>query len=481
MKKTRLIAGALIALALCNGIANVSAQNLSAVLEKLNKIDARLSKLEAVQKRDFKKLQEQLSENPSGDEAASQKKLTEFNRRLNQLMSVQKNDINKLKKQVTEIQPGQDVTNLESTMALLKLQLDDLSEQLHQLKSGTNGMAEAEAVSAREMNPDEVSQLLTLLMEQSKNENGITTVEPEPALQALPIEISGFGDFMYSAHQDNIAGDNYEMGQVEVDLETNISEKVVIGAAIAYDAEGESFGLGAFTVDFRLFGKGDDHFRSASDIEHSGIIVGQFDVPFGIDWHVYPSIDRKLVTAPLAVENSHDGWNDYGVQGYLESENFNAVAYGTNGFGYEDAETSMSVGGRLGLLPLGLLEIGGSFAHFIKGDDDMGMSLMGADLQFSHNSLSLKGEYIAHKINLPATESVTTSGFYGQGMYDFGKVFLVARYGRFSPNIAGENTLQRFSAGAGWVILENCELRFEYQINSEENDNATFLQGVVAF
>ena len=74
------------------------------------------------------------------------------------------------------------------------------------------------------------------------------------------IGISGFGDFYGVARQSGEG--RYEIGQVEVGLETDITGKVAIGAAIAFD--GAAFGLGAFTVDFRLAGSEDGHFRPAA-------------------------------------------------------------------------------------------------------------------------------------------------------------------------------------------------------------------------
>lgn len=304
------------------------------------------------------------------------------------------------------------------------------------------------------------------------------------------VEISGFGDFYYEIQQENTLGQNFEIGQVELDLETAIEDKIVISAAIAYDSREETFGLGAFTVDFYLFGSEGGHFRPLSGIDHSGIMLGQFDVPFGIDWHVYPSIDRKLVSGPLVVENTHDFWNDYGVQAYIETKLVNGVVYWTNGFGYEvtdtsgnpvDVEMKMASGGRIGVNPHKMIDFGGSYAGFFDHDNNLDMSLLGVDLQLSYKGFSLKGEYIVHQLGLAGDDALTNSGFYGQVKYDFSEFFLVGRHGRFSRDEESADDLSRTSAGAGWVVKEGCELRFEYQVNSEDNDDVTFLQLVVGF
>lgn len=305
------------------------------------------------------------------------------------------------------------------------------------------------------------------------------------------VEITGFADFGYAARQGEDQPDDYGFGQMEVDLATSIGNCIGVEAAIAYDNETETFGSREFVVDFSLFGSKGNHFYEASGIDHAGIAAGQFDVPFGIDWQVYPSIDRKLVSAPLIVESTHNAWNDYGVQAYLQASQFNAVIFGTNGFGYQwvdafsmpiEIGTKMALGGRLGFCPHEWVEIGGSYASFFNEDDENDMDMVGADLQFNYEDLSIKGEYIMHRTGLTYDDPFENSGFYAQGLYDFGKVFLVGRYGMLSAPVEGEDDWTRISAGAGWVILQGAELRLEYQSNSwEEAEDVTFLQLVVGF
>ena len=70
---------------------------------------------------------------------------------------------------------------------------------------------------------------------------------------------------------------------------------------------------------------------------------------------------------------------------------------------------------------------------------------------------------------------LTHSGFYGQGMYDFGPYFLVGRYGQFEAD--GEESINRLALGGGWIVQEGCEMRVEHQINDgPEAENSTLLQ-----
>jgi hypothetical protein len=208
-------------------------------------------------------------------------------------------------------------------------------------------------------------------------------------------------------------------------------------------------------------------------------------VPFGLDWKVYPSVFRKLVSGPLVVERTHGFWNDYGVQGYAENRWFNAVVFGLNGFGYdrpgsqESVEMNLSSGGRLGFKPFSLLEVGTSYSGFMDNRNRLDMTLLGQDFQLAYRALTLKGEYITHKMGLADGKKMTESGLYAEGLYDFGRFFLVGRYDTFSP-WGGERRLSQFSSGIGWVVLKGCEVRFEYQARARAGD-ITFTQVVVSF
>ncbi len=390
--------------------------------------------------------------------------------------------------------------DIQKAIAVLNVRINQLAANLEQLNSYQAQAVQAELSDAQQLNSQAFFEALLAMDEEiiepedEQIEGDISdlalnsSLGAQPSLEFAPIDITGFGDFSRATRQEQGAKNSFELGQVEIDLETNLGDQVVIAAALAYDEA--VFGLGAFTIDFHLFGSDDSHFRRVKGIEHSGIMVGQFDVPFGIDWQVYPSPDRKLVSSPLVVENTHDSWNDYGLQGYLETERINAVVYGTNGFGYEGAdafgntvefEMNTSVGGRIGIKPYNTIEIGGSYSSFSGDKSKVDMTLLGMDLQLNFKNLSLKGEYITQRYGIARNSTQRNSGLYGQGLYDFGKFFLTSRYGLFSSGAADVDNLKRLSVGGGWVLFQNCELRLEHQINSQAHDDITIMQLVVGF
>ncbi len=325
------------------------------------------------------------------------------------------------------------------------------------------------------------------------------------------VELYGFADFFYAMNQDKAEADNFDFGQIEFDIGMDITETVFFEGAIAFNPEAEVFESGAFIIDFHIFGSEGGHVRPLGGVDHAGFLVGQFDVPFGIDYQVYPSIDRRMVTGPLVVHATHEDWNDYGVQLYAEHPMFNLIAYATNGFGYEagydatgvflgyngstydpEDETlllaemapKMAVGGRLGVTPVEIAEVGVSYAGFINEDDEIDMSLLGVDFQVNYENIFVKGEYISHTLGSTGDNETTNTGFYVQGLYDFGKFYAFTRYGSYSPDIEGVDPVTRISPGGGWVIYENCQIRAEYQMNTVEDvedDDVLFIQLVVGF
>ena len=301
----------------------------------------------------------------------------------------------------------------------------------------------------------------------------------------LPVEVFAFGDFLYVIRED--APDNFEIGQLDLDLTQDLINEVTINASIVYDNESESFGVAAFNVDGRLIGSNNTHIRLSKRIQSMGVILGRFDVPFGIDYMEYASIYRRLVTGPLAVDATHGEWNDLGGQLYLIARRINAVLYGVNGYGYETSEmdaagnevvfnhpTAMALGGRVGLLPLEEVELGGSLAMFFNSDAEVTQLLAGADAAVQAMDLTFKGEYIYARQGMESSPRMSTHGMYGGMVYDFKPVFVAARYSMVWPHDAQNE--KQLSLGMGVQVFENGEIRFEYSSDLESGGSMAFIQ-----
>ncbi|MCB2200208.1 hypothetical protein KQI63_12425 [bacterium] len=322
------------------------------------------------------------------------------------------------------------------------------------------------------------------------------------------VDLTGFADFYTSAPQTRSEGPGFQFGQVELDLEAPLAPGISFEAAIAFDPAAQTFGVGAFLIDFDIFESDESHSRQSAGIDHTGIVVGQFDVPFGLDWHVYPSIDRNLVTIPLVVERTHTMWNDFGIMAYTEHDFFNVVGFVVNGFpyesgwnangdflgyhgvGYDPEEASVSVrehtcqvalGGRAGF-SFGLpVELGSSAAFFFDQDRSVDMTLNAFDVQTGWGFLGFKGEYLIHTIGHNQPASHTHQGWYGQLTAELNRYYLTGRFGVFSPDDTSLDNEQALSLGAGWRFEENIIFRCEQRYELDSMTGPTFLQVAVGF
>lgn len=313
--------------------------------------------------------------------------------------------------------------------------------------------------------------------------------------ELLPVELFAFGDFYFAWRESG--EDGFEIGQLNLDLSQDLGAHLTASVSVSFD--GEAFGVGAFTIDGRIAGQDEGHLFHSDKIITSGLLFGQFDVPFGIDYLEYPSIERPLVTGPLVIEQTHDEWNDLGGQFYLDAGSINGVFFVTNGLDYETLipgteledgteettiphETKVAVGTRIGFKPLEPLELGASFAGFFAEDIGLDMILAGGDAALEGAGLTLKGEYIFHYLGVAGPLSTRNHGFYGTLRYDFKRVFALSRYSMFFPEKdkldfhLEDDPLKQLSVGFGFRVLENASIRFEYSSDLESGGSMVFVQ-----
>ncbi len=286
------------------------------------------------------------------------------------------------------------------------------------------------------------------------------------------IIFSGFGDFLTKIDNDD-SKQVFEIGQAELSFEYPFSDKTNLSLAIAYN--GESFEIGAFFY---------EHLIQKENSQNSySFIIGQFDVPFGIDWQVYPSIDRNLISSPLIVSETHDGWNDLGVNVNFENNIFSGSIYTINGFTHECSnidnnliisENNYAIGSQITFKIKENLSIGGSIAYIDDKNNLYDMNLYGTDFLWSHKNLSLKAEYIRHANTNGSDKNFHDDGYYLQSKYDFSKFYIVNRISSYRH--INEEIIYQYSSGAGITIQENVIARAEWHHETKDNKNELFLQ-----
>ncbi len=315
----------------------------------------------------------------------------------------------------------------------------------------------------------------------------ITTIIMTTAALAIPVmaqtdgvEISGFTDYLVVPDRDGGDG-RVSVGQAEIDLAAEIDGGVAVEVAVAYDPDAEAFGLGALTVGFPL---------ADSDAWSADLSVGLFDVPFGIDWRVYPSPDRKMVTAPFATDMTHAGWNEMGAQVNASRGAWTATFFAVNDMPRDHltADTKIpeytaggAAGGRLGWTPATTLELGGSAASLSDATGNEAMTLWGVDAQWNGGPLSMKGEYVGHGIREIDGSRIANAGWYAQAGWDFSTQYLAVRYDTFQHEYCEEACAERVSACWGRALTEGSQVRLERSFGLNGVPDEVLMQIVAGF
>ncbi len=309
-------------------------------------------------------------------------------------------------------------------------------------------------------------------------------------------EISGFLDVIGSYR--NSGGDryNFAIGQAEIDLAQTVSNRVSAALSLCYNNQTGSFDLGSAELYLTLRSQ-PEHFLS-----NATLVAGQFDVPIGIEYNYFCSIDRETITAPWHnhAPGNWYGWNDYGVRLELETQLGNAKAYVVNGFddeaqitsrvfnlstGFEEDTTEVvntapdiAFGERLGWTIIPTIEFGSSLALGLNPHGAREMAVAAVDLQFTHGAFSARSEWIRHWRNRSVSEA-RSDGFYLQAMYQLGFARLHSRFAQARQQSDGWQ--DQLSAGVGLKIYEQTELRGEWLIDRAEDAQSSFVQLLVSF
>ncbi len=291
----------------------------------------------------------------------------------------------------------------------------------------------------------------------------------------LPLEFTAFGDFFYRFERPG--SDDFHVGAVELDASLKLTPYVNVSTAIVFDGAEDAFGLGAFVIDCGIVGDGDGYVLKSNQVSKSGVSFGRFDVPFGIAYLQYPSVENRLVTLPQAVQLTHGGWNDIGAQGYAVGEHWTAVGYVVNGPEHPvsadaTAPSRTAAGVRLSGKVDDLFEIGGSGAldFAAKGP---AMAFVGGDVSTTFGPLDVRGEYLLKHVKAPGVAELT-HGVYAQALLKVDPAFLIARY---DTVLEGSATVDRRLAGGGGVeIFPQGEVRAVYEQSLDSDIRTVTLQ-----
>lgn len=300
------------------------------------------------------------------------------------------------------------------------------------------------------------------------------------------VNISGFFDVEYKQPLNQETINNFEFGQFEIGLERSISPKLNFEGAIAFNSETENFELGSAFVEYEITSSETQNFLS-NMFENFSVMAGQFDVPFGIDYKCIASPDRKMISTPLAVQNSIACLSSLGLELHGESENYNFNSYLINGI-----NDNVAAGIRVGLPLSNKIEIGTSFLSYLEKNRP---NILGGDIKYESSNHEIKAEVFSSKgISMGEFETEISSsrniGFYVQYINTF-KGFLERtfsagiRYSNWENNLNSTlEYLDRISMLLGVQILNNAEFRTEFNLNnykSAKTENLIYMKLVFTF
>jgi hypothetical protein len=363
------------------------------------------------------------------------------------------------------------IAELETRLAALPSGAPASAPSLYELKAEISRM-QAEFARSRELSAAPATMLPA---PKSPPTDAEGSDKDAPMVGLLPLNFTAFGDFYYRTARSE--ADNFHIGAVELDASLKLTHYVIVSTAILYSGEADKFALPAFVIDCGLFGEGEQYPIASKVVTKSGVSFGRFDVPFGIAYLEYPSVNNRLVTSPQAVAATHGNWNDTGAQAYALAEHWSALAYIVNGPEKPiDAATTepswTAIGGRLSGKFSRHVEVGGSFAGHL-GRTTSPMTYAGADLTTTVGSLDVRGEYLLRHVDAPGVES-NTHGAYLRAVMGIEPAFLLARY---DTVLSGGSTLdRRVTAGAAVEVFPQGEVRAIWEQSFSSDVRAVTLQ-----
>ncbi len=307
------------------------------------------------------------------------------------------------------------------------------------------------------------------------------------------IEITGFFDVVHNHNFSENLNNGFQINQFEIDISSSYEGHISLGTAIAYDPELDNLNLAMAFLHYNLIKGHAMHPRREEELEHFGIVVGKFDIHFGLDYLSFASPDRPVVSQPLVIEKTIGGWNDIGIGIHMMRKFYVVELWAVNGF-----SEGFNLGGnfRFNLLPS--LKLGLSHASDFNNTSERTNWLQGVDLQFEWEPIEIKSEYLwtnaLYEGDLDTLGMNNREGFYFQVLTELEDMidlplFFTLRYGfcqaQVDRDLSGScDSKIRYTLGLGYNFTENCSARIEIRSDHMKDltaENTALFQLVVAY
>lgn len=307
-------------------------------------------------------------------------------------------------------------------------------------------------------------------------------------------EISGFFDVYNSFEFQQKKYSGFQINQFEIDISHVYKGHLSLGTAIAYNGEQNNLELSMAYLHYNFIKGEAMHPHREEQTAHSGIVVGKFDVSFGLDHLSYASPDRPVISQPVVIEKTIGVWNDSGLNFHVKRNNFYIDFCAVNGF-----NKGLSLGGSIQKNFFNLLQLGFSHASDFASIKKRNSWINGFDLMAETKNWEVKSEYIWTKGLLDGAQDTLLAGGINSGFYvqvltqlqDFLRLpfFITVRYGFWNSNNDYDNNgekdgWERYTFGSGYQFNNHCSARMEIRrdrVQENRTKCTASAQLVVAF
>ncbi len=314
-----------------------------------------------------------------------------------------------------------------------------------------------------------------------------------PTIVAQP-ELTGFFDVINTYNFTNDNYSQFQINQFEMDASYSYHSHFSLGTAVAYNPDTQNMELAMAYVHYNFINKETKHPRREEKTNHTGIIIGKFDINFGLDYLSFASPDRPIINQPLIYEKTIGAWNDTGIGFHIVFGKVQFNSWIVNGF-----YGGVNLGGNLRYLFSPSFSIGVSHSSDFEKINNTKANLTGADFIFKSSLVEIKGEYLLAKGIYEAQldrfgSNKIYKGFYMQALTNLNEIiylpfFATLQYGKWQAEVDRDKNEvndyeDRFTIGVGYQFHDNVSARVELLSNRKENKEdytKGMLQLVVAF
>lgn len=309
------------------------------------------------------------------------------------------------------------------------------------------------------------------------------------------VHLAGYGDVTYSDGEGEGGNGGFTSARFNPIFHYQYKDLVMLESELELsvtDVGGTELNLEYLTID--LFPN-----------DHLALAIGKFLSPIGqFRQNLHPSWINKLTAAPPGFGHDQAApTTELGLQGrggialgegavyanyavyvgngpVLEIANGEIDAVGTEGRAAND-DDRLVFGGRVGIVPIPMLELGVSAATGeVAGEDEPAAlrdyDVFGTDFAFQRGNLGLRGEYVRQRVGSSVASAVPESAeweaWYAQAAYRLAPTNWegVVRYSDYRANHE-EADQEQWALGVNYLFAPNTIAKAAYNFN--ENDSGS--------